>query len=285
MSRPPYRALQTLVALAEHGTVQRAAAALAVTPGAIFQQLQGLTEYVGMPLTDRRDGRTVLTPAAADFAAAVRPHFAAIEAETARRFPRVAPRSVRITADPLLASTWLSSRLRAFRRAEPGLDVQLIATVRRLDLTVGEADLAIRLGIDRADSCMATTVGTVRIVAVHAPSLAADPASLPLIGYDFAEGLWDDWFGRTGYAAAVGRAARHVVDDGLAAINLAMAGEGAALTILDAVAEAIDDGRLLALPVQAVTEVPVRLLEPPSMPLRPAAAVLKTFLTTTDDVD
>lgn len=278
MSRPPYRALQALVALAEHGSVQRAASALAVTPGAISQQLQGLTELFGVPLTERRDGRAVLSPAAAEFAAVIRPHLAAIEAETTRRFPRLAPRCVRITADPLLASTWLSPRLRAFRRAEPGLDVQLIATARRLDLTVGEADLAIRLGIDRADDCRTTEVGRVRIVAVHAPLLAADPLTLPLIGYDFAERLWDDWFQRAGHAAAQGRAVRHVVDDGLAAINLALAGEGAALTVFDAVADALDDGRLLALPEPAMTEVPVRLLEPDAMPLRPTASVLKAFL-------
>ena len=278
MSRPPFRALQALVALAEHGSVQRAAAALAVTPGAITQQLQGLSEALGVPLTERRDGRAVLTAAAADYAAALRPHLQAIHAETARRFPRVAPSTVRITADPLLASTWLSSRLRAFRRAEPGIDVHLIATARRLDLAVGEADLAIRLGIDRADGCIATPVGTVRIVAVHAPSLAADAAHLPLIGYDFAERLWDDWFRRAGHPAAVGRPPRHVVDDGLAAINLALAGEGAALTVFDAVADALDDGRLLSLPERVATEVPVLLLAPAASTLRPAATVLSTFL-------
>lgn len=278
MSRLPYRALQALVALAEYGSVQRAAAALAVTPGAISQQLQGLTEQLGRPFTERRGGRAVLTPAAAEFAAAIRPHFAAIEAEAARRFPHTAPRRVRITADPLLASTWLSPRLRAFRRAEPGIDVQLIATARRLDLTVGEADLAIRLGIDRVDGCLATAVGRVRIVAVHAPSLAADPATLPLIGYDFAAQLWDDWFRVAGHATAVGRAARHTVDDGLAAINLALAGEGAALTVFDAVAEALEDGRLLALSEQVTTEIPVLLLEPDPSALRPTAASLKAFL-------
>lgn len=278
MSRPPFRALQALVALAEHGSVQRAAAALAVTPGAITQQLQGLAEALGVPLTERRDGRAVLTAAAADYAAALRPHLKAIDAETARRFPRLVPRCVRITADPLLASSWLSLRLRAFRRAEPGIDVQLIATARRLDLAVGEADLALRLGIDRADGCVATTVGSVRIVAVHAPSLAADPMSLPLIGYDFAERLWDDWFQRAGHAAALGRAAHHLVDDGLAAINLALAGEGAALTVFDAVADALDDGRLLALPESLPIDVPVRLLEADLPALRPTAAALKAFL-------
>ena len=63
-SLPPLRALQAFECFGRTGSVNAAARALGVTPGAISQQLRLLEEHLGVVLLVKDGRRAALTPAA-----------------------------------------------------------------------------------------------------------------------------------------------------------------------------------------------------------------------------
>ncbi len=136
------------VFLATHRTRSHAGAAraLRVAPTTIGRRLAALEEAVGAKLFARTpDGLAPTAAALALLPRAERMETEAIEAERALSGADArASGTVRIACGDGFATFVLSPALPAFLAAHPGLSVEVKAGPRALDLTRGEADLAIR---------------------------------------------------------------------------------------------------------------------------------------------
>jgi DNA-binding transcriptional LysR family regulator len=142
--------LRHFLAFARAGGMHTAAKALGVNQSTVQRRIAELEERVGHRLVERHLGSYRLTelgeqmrPAAEGVEAAV----AAFERHLAA-FDKGLTGTVRVTcgsglADRLLQRTPL---IDAFHARCPGLRVELVASDRFLDLSKGEADIAIRLG-------------------------------------------------------------------------------------------------------------------------------------------
>jgi DNA-binding transcriptional LysR family regulator len=100
---------------------------------------------------------------------------------------------VRITASQVAACWLLPPLLAALRQAEPGIQVELVASDRASNLLRREADIALRMFRPRQQSLVARKLGEVAIVpAAHrdylaragAPATPRDLLHHRLIGYD-----------------------------------------------------------------------------------------------------
>jgi LysR family glycine cleavage system transcriptional activator len=114
------RALQALELALRLGSIQRAAAELAITPAAAGQRIRALEDYLGTDLLLR--GRSGLHPTPALEAALpdLRAAFAAMDRVTETLdFQRVS--ELHLLADADWAELWLAPRLGAFRAVHPNI--------------------------------------------------------------------------------------------------------------------------------------------------------------------
>ena len=187
--------LQLLIAIADRGSLSAAARALGVTQPTASRRLVQLETELGEPLFVRRvDGTAVtsfgerlLEPARrmADAAAEV-----ARAAEGAERTPRG---TVRITAPPGLAFAFLAPFAVALRAQLPEIELEVISTVRYVDLARREADLALRIpSAARRETPRDIAVVTSVKHRIAAYATRDYVASLPR-GYGFADVAWIGW--------------------------------------------------------------------------------------------
>lgn len=123
---PNLGALQAFEATARLGSFSRAAEELALTHSAVYRQVAGLEERLGVELFTRVRRRVMLTEAGAEYAARVRHHLDQLEKDTLGLMSRAGVgRSLHVAVLPTLATTWLLPRLAAFRRERPDITVSL----------------------------------------------------------------------------------------------------------------------------------------------------------------
>jgi len=175
------------VFLATHRTRSHAGAAraLQVAPTTIGRRLAALEETVGARLFARTpDGLAPTAAALSLLPRAERMEAEAIEAE--RALSGVDARvsgSVRIACGDGFATFVLAPALPAFLAAHPGLAIEVKAGPRALDLTRGEADLAIRNFRPRERSLVARRLG-VEDQALYAATAYLDARGRPRTAAD-----------------------------------------------------------------------------------------------------
>jgi len=123
---PNLGALQAFEATARLGSFSRAAEELSLTHSAVFRQVAGLEERLGVQLFNRVRRRIALTDAGAEYAARVRHHLEQLEKDTFGLMSRAGlGRSLHIAVLPTLATTWLVPRLPEFARRHGDIAVSL----------------------------------------------------------------------------------------------------------------------------------------------------------------
>lgn len=128
---PNLGALQAFEATARLGSFSRAAEELSLTHSAVFRQVVGLEERLGVQLFNRHRRRLSLTDAGREYAARVRHHLDQLEKDTFALMSRAGiGRSLHIAVVPTLATTWLVPRLPEFQRRHG--DVAVSLSVRTL---------------------------------------------------------------------------------------------------------------------------------------------------------
>lgn len=138
--------LRFLLALSREGTLTRAADALKTDATTVRRRIDRLEESLDAVLVLRSPEGWRLTPAGQDGVEAAARTEAAV-GELRRRASGSASAvegRVRLTTVEVLASRLIAPRLRVLRGRYPKLSVDLICTTRTLDLTRGEADVALR---------------------------------------------------------------------------------------------------------------------------------------------
>ena len=154
--------LKYLLAFARAGSMQAAAKVLGVNQSTVQRRIAELEERVGRRLVERHLGAYRLTelgeelrPAAEGVDAAV----AAFERQLAA-CDKDLTGTVRVTCGSILANRLQrTSLIEAFHTRHPGLRVELVISDRFLDLSKGEADIAIRAGKPQDDALIGRKIG------------------------------------------------------------------------------------------------------------------------------
>jgi LysR family glycine cleavage system transcriptional activator len=144
---PPLNAVRAFEAASRHSSFQAAADELAVTAGAVAQQVKSLEQWLGIPLFRRLPSKGVALTAAGQRYAGTLSHLLDELAEaTARLKGHDLANVLTVSTIPSFASQWLIPRLGAFRQAHPSLDLRVVASNGLTDFAREEVDVAIRYG-------------------------------------------------------------------------------------------------------------------------------------------
>ncbi len=143
---PPFAALRAFRAAALSGRFRLAAESLGLTESAVSHQVRRLEGFLRVQLFERAGAGVRLTAAGRRYLEEIDPALSRIESATEALLHPRGRGVVRLTLPPSLAASWLIPRLGEFERAEPDIDLQLVATTRVLDLRRDQVDLAIRHG-------------------------------------------------------------------------------------------------------------------------------------------
>lgn len=193
--------LQILHAVAESGSLTRAAEMLRLSQPTISRQIAALERETGRHLLLRGTAGVTLTPAAETLLADLS-LMGRAAASVSRQLDRSAGLAgrVRITATEGLATAWLAPRLAIIRERLPGIGLDLLVENAPLDLSRREADIAIRLFEPRdpdltgrmvAEFGLGLYAGRDYLARNGAPAQLSDLADHPLIGFpDRAQFFW-----------------------------------------------------------------------------------------------
>lgn len=145
-AQPDWDNLRAFLAIARTGRLAAAARHLGVNHTTMSRRLHTLESQLGSPLFYRTTAGYQLTPSGETIlgnAEAMEQAAVTIGARVRERTGRLQGR-VRVAMAPEFASHWLSRHLTEFRRRYPAISLQVLVGTRTLDLSRGEAELALR---------------------------------------------------------------------------------------------------------------------------------------------
>ena len=152
------------LAVAETGSVSAAARALGASQPTVSRRLDELERRTNARLLHRSPAGCVLTELGAQVAERVR----VIEREAhwieqKVHYADTAPEGrVTLTATEDMACFCLTPLLGDFHRAHPEIDLDVVISYQAMDLLVGEADIALRVGNPRSEQLVGRRIADVR---------------------------------------------------------------------------------------------------------------------------
>ncbi len=164
--------LRVFHAVAEAGSFTHAGEMLNLSQSAVSRQISTLESSLKVPLFHRHARGLILTEQGELLYRTAHEVFGKL-AMTAARLTESKDRPkglLKITATVALGSTWLAPRMREFIEVYPEIDVSLLLTDAELDLSMREADVAIRLSPPRQGDLIQRHLLTVHMNAYAAPS-------------------------------------------------------------------------------------------------------------------
>ena len=212
MARIPLHFLPTFVAVAEHGSLRKAAATLHLTHGAVSQQITELESRLGFAVFERRSRGLLLNAAGALLLQGTSASLAGIE-DAVRRAGDVARESVRtlrLTMPVAFAQRWFLPRLAQWDREHPDIAIEVDASPQMRDLEREGLDGAIR-SVDAGGPGLAIAplyATPTRLLAVAAPAVAERLQSIGPAGLRGERLLghreeWSKWFAAARVAGSV----------------------------------------------------------------------------------
>ena len=201
---PPFFALRALEAAARHRSYSRAAQELAVTHGAVSQQIRRLEAELGARLFERRGNAMIPTPDAERLAGGIGRGLDVLQnavadfAQAAERDPLV------LSLDPQFANRWLPSRLGRLLADPPGANLEIRVEERRADFVTDGVDLGVRYGAGAWEGVEVAPLFRETLFPVCSPTFAQshpvsrpqDLLAAPLIHHGHRPWrLWFDAFG------------------------------------------------------------------------------------------
>lgn len=256
---PPLRALLVFDAVGKCMSMKRAAAELAVSPGAVSQQIKLLEDALGMQLISRNSARLQLTEFGQVYhqsisAALQRLRNAHNEALAMRR-----SNTLLISALPLLASRWLAPRMFEWQQMHPDITMHLEGAISEPQPGAGHVDFRISYHDKIRHFENSVALYTDSLIPVCSPHLAqsgpplkrpADLLAYRLLTIDWTPILdppptWQDWFTLAGVAVE-GCNDPFIFSLSSLAIEAALDGRGVALAQHSMIVDDLRAGRLVA---------------------------------------
>ncbi len=139
--------LRVFHAVAEAGSFTHAGQTLNLSQSAVSRQISALEVSLKVPLFHRHARGLILTEQGELLHRTAREMFAKLTMTTARiRDSEERPQGpLKVTTTVAFGSVWLTSRMKEFLELHPDIDVSLVLADTELDLSMREADVAIRL--------------------------------------------------------------------------------------------------------------------------------------------
>lgn len=161
-----WEGLQTFLAVANRGSVARAAKYLGVNHSTVLRRLRALEGELGTRLFDRLREGYALTGAGSALAARLRGLEEQVEAAQRRALglDEDIQGRVRITASDVVVEGMLVEALASFRRRHPGVVLDVVSGYGFAALTGAEADLAVRGADEAPPGLVARHVGDIETV-------------------------------------------------------------------------------------------------------------------------
>ena len=133
--------------VAETGSFTHAGESLNLSQSAVSRQISGLEGSLDVPLFHRHARGLVLTEQGERLYRSVHEVYAKLAMTEARiRESKESPKgALRVTTTIAFGSVWLTARMAEFLSLYPDIDVSLVLNDSDLDLSMGEADVAIRM--------------------------------------------------------------------------------------------------------------------------------------------
>lgn len=138
--------LRVFLAVARAGRLAVAARKLGVEHSTVSRRIAALESQLGAPLFHRTARGYLLTPVGETIVAsaeAMERAAVTVGARARETTGRVAGR-VRLALVPEFASHWVAPKLPAFRDEYPDIELHIVVGTRELDLSRGEAEIAVR---------------------------------------------------------------------------------------------------------------------------------------------
>lgn len=280
-------ALRVIEAVARHGTLTRAGAALGMTQPAVSYQLRRAEDHLGVALFLRSQSGCRPTPAGEVLLRGLLPALAQIDAALAEVVALSRLPALRILTDFGFAGLWLMPRLARFRSLHPEIEVQITAAQELRPARPGEVAIRFARAGDLDES--AWLLLPERVVPVCSPAfLAAEgPFAAPqqlaaatLLHVEApAEARWLTW---AGWFAEHGvQRPRRAGELGLNTydfvVQAVLAGQGVALGWLPLIAPHLASGALVPVGPELRRADAGYWVESPGPPM-PADAVLADWL-------
>jgi len=258
---PPLKALRAFEAAARHLSFTRAAEELHVTQTAISHQIKGLEERLGVQLFRRLPRGLLLTEEAQRYAPALRAAFEQIAAATEQLSACGSGGTLTLSTVPSFAAKWLVPRLGRFHTAHPEIDLRISASLRLVDFTREDFDVAIRMGrgdypglhIDPLFGEVMFPVCSPRLLAGAKPLRTPEDlrhhvllhdVDLPVAGMVPTPQAWRLWLERAG-VRGIDVERGPVFEDSAMLLDAAAEGQGVALGRSALVAADLAAGRLV----------------------------------------
>lgn len=247
---PPLGSVRAFEAAARHLNFTRAAEELGITQAAVSWQIRALEQRIGVVLFRRGSRGLTLTPAGRKLSPKVTDALARLGAAFDALVPSA--NSLKISATPTFAHSWLAPRLGGFQAEHPEIGVEIEATTQTVDIEGGGADFAIRSGKGRWPGLVSHKLVPVILAPLCAPQLLRSrrrPLRIDeLAAFRLLQplSLWRRWLSGLGrsemsFPARGGSSypRQHMV------VQAALAGQGIALLNPEFCADALDEGRLV----------------------------------------
>ena len=164
--------LRIFHAAAEAGSFTHAGDTLNLSQSAVSRQVSALEHELGVPLFHRHARGLILTEQGELLMRTtdeVINRLASVKAELADSKGRPTG-SLRVTTTVGLGSTWLATRVKEFLDLYPGIDLELILSDGELDISMRQADVAIRLRAPTQPDLVQRKLFTVHFHAYASPS-------------------------------------------------------------------------------------------------------------------
>ena len=263
MKLPPLHALACFESAARHMSMKKAAEELCVTSSAVSQQITKLEEATRVRLFIRSSRNLELTTEGRIYLRAVRPAFSQIAEATQRLLDEGKPNKITVSCTSGFAIQWLLPRLSAFEKNNPGVEVQISTTNRRVDLLTEGIDFAVRHGNGRYPGLESKCLLNDRLRPVCSPRLMPREhvLSSPLditrytLLHDEHRMDWALWFEAVGFSDAHTDKGPVFVDSN-GVLEAAIAGKGIALIRSALVREELKNGTLIN-PLRVAIDSPV----------------------------
>ncbi|MBM3542687.1 MAG: LysR family transcriptional regulator [Alphaproteobacteria bacterium] len=156
--------LRVFHAVAEAGSFTHAGELLNLSQSAVSRQISGLEETIGAPLFHRHARGLILTEQGELLYKTVRDVFAKLAMAQAQiSEAKDKPKGpLRITTTVGFGSVWLAPRMKQFVELYPDIMLTIIVNDEELDLTMREADVAIRMRPPRQPDLVQRHLFTIR---------------------------------------------------------------------------------------------------------------------------
>lgn len=255
---PPLHALRAFETAARLGSFTRAAAELSVTQGAVSRQIRNLEQRLGVTLFVRGDRGVGLTPIGERYFDTVNASLLQLARGTAEVALGHGGGPITVGATNAVASLWLMPRLTGFRRAEPELEIRVLASDEGFERMSGDVDLLIEYTRQQPGGELVTPLFAEEVMPVCSPEYLRGrepprrPADLPgetllVLDDDHPDWMgWGEWLRRFGIEMGAPRRTVRV-NSYPALLQSALAGQGIALGWRHLVDDFLGAGTLVSL--------------------------------------